>query len=148
MGEIPVTIRLQTEDFDVAAEIAALTQGRTDIGAVVNFVGIAWLVAHVIQLGWAKRIARALPWVGVVGRNGLVCFVAGAVISLVVDSVLYWYTNGYLNVPAGLVADAVALGALLFVAQLADLQRAPAAVALQHVRTTTRDDINQRGPNS
>jgi molybdopterin synthase catalytic subunit len=40
MGEIPVTIRLQTEDFDVAAEISALTQGRTDVGAVVNFIGV------------------------------------------------------------------------------------------------------------
>ena len=37
---IPVTIRLQTDDFDVSREIAALTRGRTDIGAVVSFVGI------------------------------------------------------------------------------------------------------------
>lgn len=36
----PVTIRLQQEAFDVTAEIAALTRGRTDVGAVVNFVGI------------------------------------------------------------------------------------------------------------
>jgi molybdopterin synthase catalytic subunit len=36
----PVTIRLQTDDFDVAAESATLTRGRTDIGAVVSFVGI------------------------------------------------------------------------------------------------------------
>ncbi len=36
----PVTIRLQTEDFDLAAESAKLTRGRTDIGAVVSFVGI------------------------------------------------------------------------------------------------------------
>jgi molybdopterin synthase catalytic subunit len=36
----PVTIRLQAGDFDVAAETAALTRGRTDIGAVVNFIGI------------------------------------------------------------------------------------------------------------
>jgi molybdopterin synthase catalytic subunit len=35
-----VTIRLQTEDFDAAAEIARLTRGRTDIGAVVTFTGI------------------------------------------------------------------------------------------------------------
>ena len=34
------TIRLQREDFDVAAETAALTRGRTDIGAVVTFTGI------------------------------------------------------------------------------------------------------------
>jgi molybdopterin synthase catalytic subunit len=36
----PVTIRLQTDDFDLAAESAKLTRGRTDIGAVVSFVGI------------------------------------------------------------------------------------------------------------
>lgn len=34
------TIRLQREDFDAAAEAAALTQGRSDIGAVVTFTGI------------------------------------------------------------------------------------------------------------
>ena len=36
----PVTIRIQQTDFDVAKEIAALTNGRTDIGAVVSFSGI------------------------------------------------------------------------------------------------------------
>ena len=34
------TIRLQREDFDAAAESAALTRGRSDIGAVVTFTGI------------------------------------------------------------------------------------------------------------
>jgi len=33
-------IRLQREDFDIGAEIAALTQGNTDIGAVATFTGI------------------------------------------------------------------------------------------------------------
>lgn len=36
----PVTIRVQSADFDIAAEIAALTKGNTDIGAVVSFSGI------------------------------------------------------------------------------------------------------------
>ena len=36
----PVTIRIQAEDFDVAGEIAVLTGGRTDIGAVVTFSGV------------------------------------------------------------------------------------------------------------
>ena len=36
----PVTIRIQQVDFDIAHEIAALTQGRKDIGAVVSFSGI------------------------------------------------------------------------------------------------------------
>ena len=35
-----MTVRLQREDFDVRAEIAALTGGRADIGAVVTFTGI------------------------------------------------------------------------------------------------------------
>jgi molybdopterin synthase catalytic subunit len=37
---VPVTIRIQEADFDIAREIAALMQGRTDIGAVVTFSGI------------------------------------------------------------------------------------------------------------
>ena len=39
MTPIP-TIRIQTEDFDTAREIASLTAGRTDIGAVVTFSGV------------------------------------------------------------------------------------------------------------
>jgi molybdopterin synthase catalytic subunit len=35
-----VTIRIQEADFDTAREIASLTHGRTDIGAVVSFSGI------------------------------------------------------------------------------------------------------------
>ena len=35
-----VTIRLQSEPFDAAAEAAALRGARTDIGAVVTFTGI------------------------------------------------------------------------------------------------------------
>jgi molybdopterin synthase catalytic subunit len=37
---IPVTIRIQEADFEVAREIAVLTKGRSDIGAVVTFSGI------------------------------------------------------------------------------------------------------------
>jgi molybdopterin synthase catalytic subunit len=35
-----MSIRLQTEAFDAAAEAASLTHGRTDIGALVTFTGI------------------------------------------------------------------------------------------------------------
>lgn len=34
------TIRVQREDFDLALENKALTEGRHDIGAVVSFVGL------------------------------------------------------------------------------------------------------------
>jgi molybdopterin synthase catalytic subunit len=36
----PATIRIQSADFDIAAEIAALTEGRHEVGAVVSFSGI------------------------------------------------------------------------------------------------------------
>jgi len=36
---IPV-IRIQAEDFDLNAEVAALTSGRADIGAIVTFAGL------------------------------------------------------------------------------------------------------------
>jgi molybdopterin synthase catalytic subunit len=34
-----MTVRVQTGPFDLSAEVAALTAGRTDIGAVVTFTG-------------------------------------------------------------------------------------------------------------
>ena len=37
---IEATIRIQETDFDIAREIAALTSGRSDVGAVVTFSGI------------------------------------------------------------------------------------------------------------
>ncbi|PBC11345.1 molybdenum cofactor biosynthesis protein MoaE [Mesorhizobium sp. WSM3859] len=39
-GAVVPAIRIQRQDFDVAAEIAGLTKGRTDIGAVVTFSGL------------------------------------------------------------------------------------------------------------
>jgi molybdopterin synthase catalytic subunit len=33
-------VRIQAEDFDLAAEVAALTVGRGDVGAVVTFSGL------------------------------------------------------------------------------------------------------------
>jgi molybdopterin synthase catalytic subunit len=35
-----MTVRLQREDFDTSAEIARLSQGRTEVGAVASFTGI------------------------------------------------------------------------------------------------------------
>ena len=40
MVEVVPTIRVQPADFDLAAEVAALTAGRHDIGAVVTFTGL------------------------------------------------------------------------------------------------------------
>ena len=40
MKPMPTAIRLQREAFDATAEVARLTSGRTDIGAVVTFTGV------------------------------------------------------------------------------------------------------------
>ncbi|MER8637980.1 molybdenum cofactor biosynthesis protein MoaE [Mesorhizobium sp. M1365] len=40
MSAVVPVVRIQAEDFDVAAEIARLTRGRSDIGAVVTFSGL------------------------------------------------------------------------------------------------------------
>ena len=39
-GAVVPVVRIQAQDFDVAAEIAGMTQGRADIGAVVTFSGL------------------------------------------------------------------------------------------------------------
>lgn len=36
-----MAVRVQAETFDIGVESAALTHGRTDVGAVASFVGIA-----------------------------------------------------------------------------------------------------------
>ena len=40
MSAVSPIVRVQTADFDLAAELAALTEGRTDIGAIVTFTGL------------------------------------------------------------------------------------------------------------
>jgi molybdopterin synthase catalytic subunit len=40
MTGVPVTVRVQRDDFELAAEVRALSAGRHDIGAVVTFSGL------------------------------------------------------------------------------------------------------------
>lgn len=46
-------IRVQADDFDTGAEIAAMSAGRTDIGAVVSFTGL-------VRGGTGERAIRAM----------------------------------------------------------------------------------------
>lgn len=90
---------------------------------VANFLAIAWLAADLTRHGWVGQLARRLRWIGEVGRDSLASFIAGAAISLVIDSTLYAMTDGLLHVPLGLAADAAAIGAL-FAVTLARRRRA------------------------
>lgn len=108
--------------------------GKPDLDwlRLANFAAIAWLATDMTRRGWIGKIARRLSWIGEVGRDGLASFVAGAVISLVIDSLLYTMTDGLLHVPMGLAADAAALAALFAVTwsrRLRSGYRASAAAA-------------------
>ncbi|WP_177318107.1 OpgC domain-containing protein, partial [Burkholderia ubonensis] len=86
---------------------------------VVNFAAIAWLMADCVRYGWVARIARAVRPVVAVGQRGLMCFVAGAAISLTLDSLLHPAAHGA-RLPhvigVGLAADACALGLMMALA--------------------------------
>lgn len=105
--------RLRIEPFPTDPSI------KENLGALrlVNFLAIAWLAAKLVHLGWMKKVAHAMPWIGTIGRKGLLSFVAGTAISLAVDSLLYQATDGYLDVPLGLTADVAAMGLLYLVAK-------------------------------
>ncbi|KVG35426.1 OpgC domain-containing protein [Burkholderia diffusa] len=85
---------------------------------IVSFAAIAWLMADCVRRGWIARIAQAVQPVVAVGRRGLICFVAGAAISLVIDSLLHPVANGaeLRHIGVGLAADACAVGLMMAVA--------------------------------
>ncbi|HKT67158.1 MAG TPA: OpgC domain-containing protein [Burkholderia sp.] len=85
---------------------------------IVSFAAVAWLMADCVRHGWIARIARTVQPVVAVGRRGLICFVAGAAISLVIDSLLHPVANGaeLRHIGVGLAADACAVGLMMAVA--------------------------------
>ncbi|AIV58116.1 OpgC domain-containing protein [Burkholderia pseudomallei] len=102
---------------------------------VMNFAAFAWLMAELVRYGWIARFARAARPVVAVGQRGMLCFVAGAAISLTLDSVLHGMHGGarMMQLGAGLAADACALALMLSIARsdllLQRLRRAFAAAA-------------------
>ncbi|OED08165.1 OpgC domain-containing protein [Burkholderia sp. A2] len=85
---------------------------------VVSFAAIAWLMADCVRFGWIARIAQGVRPVVAVGQRGLIYFVAGAAISLVIDSLLHPVAGSadLRHVGVGLVADACAVGLMMAVA--------------------------------
>ncbi|PLZ03945.1 OpgC protein [Burkholderia sp. WAC0059] len=85
---------------------------------IVSFGVIAWLAAQAVRMGWVAWIAQRLPGIVTAGQQGLVCFVGGAVVSNVVDTLLRaTHTSAFL--PARIGGDALAVGALLALASIA-----------------------------
>ncbi|SAL35506.1 opgC protein [Caballeronia turbans] len=102
---------------------------------IVSFAAIAWIVARGVYSGWVGRLARKLPGIVTIGQQGLVCFIAGTCVSLVLDSALR--AMGVLGLgryPShwilGLIADGIAIASLLVLARFwADRKAAKAARA-------------------
>ncbi|RKP54565.1 OpgC domain-containing protein [Pararobbsia silviterrae] len=86
---------------------------------IVDFAAMAWLVSVAVRAGWIRAIAARCTSVVTVGRTGLVCFVAGTVISVTVDAVS---RHGTLHGARGLVVacagDAATIAAVIGVALL------------------------------
>jgi hypothetical protein len=89
---------------------------------IVSFAAIAWIVARAVYMGWVERLARRLPGIVTIGQQGLVCFIAGACVSLVLDTALRGLgVLGLGRYPShwilGLIADGIAIGSLLLLAR-------------------------------
>ncbi|NPT38321.1 OpgC domain-containing protein [Paraburkholderia xenovorans] len=84
---------------------------------VINFIVIAWVAAQFVRMGSIAWLARRLPAVVTVGRTGLVCFVAGTLVSLIVDTATPHSFHGFRGVLIGLGGDLVAIGAVLMIAR-------------------------------
>jgi hypothetical protein len=110
---------------------------------VLSFLAIAWLVAQAVRMQVLRRIAERLPAVVTVGKQGLVCFVGGTVVSIGVDTAVRLARGpAWLN---GLAGDLVTIGALLLLAVAASKWKslrarpAPMRGAAVPVRVGSRD---------
>lgn len=93
---------------------------------VVSFFALAWLCAQAARVGWLKTLAERLPAVVTVGRQGLVCFVGGTVVSIAIDTgvrLVHAETNAFVR----LFGDFVAVTALLLLARAAAAWKAARA---------------------
>lgn len=97
---------------------------------VISFWAIAWLFAQWVRMGRIKPLAEAMPWVVTAGQQGLPCFVTGAAISLIADTVLRAMTP-HSGVLLGLMADVCAAGSMLLAAHWARRLKARAAALRQ-----------------
>ncbi len=85
---------------------------------VVNFIAIAVVAAYFVERGTIAWIAARLSWVVTVGRTGLVCFVGGTLISVIVDTATPRTLHGVAAFGAALAGDVAAIGATLALARL------------------------------
>ncbi|MDR6377854.1 OpgC domain-containing protein [Paraburkholderia strydomiana] len=103
--------------FVLTQPLAGTLKQNLSVDRVINFIVIAWLAARLVRMGAIARLAQRLPAVVTVGRTGLVCFVGGTLVSLIVDTATPHTFHGFRGVLIGLAGDFVAIGALLMLAR-------------------------------
>ncbi|SIT45388.1 conserved membrane hypothetical protein [Paraburkholderia ribeironis] len=103
--------------FVLTQPLPGTLKQNLSVDRVINFVVIAWLAAQFVRTGGIAWLARRLPAVVMVGRTGLVCFVAGTLVSLIVDTATPHTSHGLSGVLIGLGGDLVAIGAMLMIAR-------------------------------
>jgi hypothetical protein len=107
-----------TKIFILTQPLPGHLKQNLSIDRVINFLAIAWLVAGFIRTGAVARLAARLPAVVTVGQVGLVCFVGGTLISLIVDTATPHALHGFRYALAALAGDLTAIGAMLTLARL------------------------------
>jgi hypothetical protein len=75
-------------DVDVHPASGYMKQNLASV-RVFSFLSIAWLCAQTVRLGWIRELAVRLPAIVTVGRQGLICFVGGTVISVLAGAGLH-----------------------------------------------------------
>jgi hypothetical protein len=103
--------------FVLTQPLPGTLKQNLSVDRVINFIVIAWLAAQLVRMGSVAWLAQRLPAVVTVGRTGLVCFVAGTMVSLIVDTATPHTFHGFRGVLIGLGGDLVAIGALLMIAR-------------------------------
>jgi hypothetical protein len=88
------------------------------IERVINFLVIAWIATGLVRLGSIAALARRMPAVIKVGQTGLVCFVGGTLISLIVDTATPHGMHGLSGMLVALAGDLVAILAVLLLARV------------------------------
>lgn len=111
---IVVTFAVVRLFFDLEPQPGYMKQNLASV-RIVSFAAVAWLAAQAVRKGWIAQLAQRLPAIVNVGQQGLACFVGGAVVSNLIDTLLRaLHANNWL--PARLAGDALAIAALLTLA--------------------------------
>jgi hypothetical protein len=117
---------------------------------IVSFLSIAWLCAQAVRLGWLRKLADRLPSVVTIGKQGLICFVGGTVVSMSIDAALalarVQTSDIWTDWPIRLLGDASAVVLLVSLGRAASALKArkrpvsaPAAMAWLPARSRERE---------